>query len=93
MKVYALCCQITILFIFVYNATCIRRGQLGINGLEYPWKLFPETREDKDTPIIPDSWKTVDSSKFDRSIQLPDFEIKGKEEKQHANRGINRRWK
>ena len=62
---YALLTTFVLLSIFVHDSTSIIKRKF---GLEYSnGGIFPDPASRYDVPDIPDTWRNLDSFKFDRS--------------------------
>ena len=64
---YALFATFLLLSIFVHDSSSIIKRKF---GLEYSnGGIFPDASNRYDVPDIPDTWRNLDSFKFDRSIE------------------------
>ena len=73
---YALFATFLLLSIFVHDSSSIIKRKFGIeysNG-----GIFPDAANRYDVPDIPDTWRNLDSFKFDRSIEKAENYESGK---------------
>ena len=81
---YALFATFLFLSIFVHDSTSIIKRKF---GLEYSnGGIFPDAVNRYDVPDIPDTWRNLDSFKFDRSIEKAENFESGKVLKQFYDR-------
>ena len=73
---YALFATFLLLSIFVHDSSSIIKRKF---GLEYSnGGIFPDATNRYDVPDIPDTWRNLDSFKFDRSIEKAENYESGK---------------